>query len=71
MSITMNFTKGKLMLRNNLLHYYDTLQNKDLTTSELKYIVRTVIASQALYYLNVNPLTDTELSTLDNEMAQP
>ena len=47
------------MLRNNLLHYYNTLKNKDLTTSKLKYITRTVIASQALYYLNVTPLSDT------------
>ena len=70
MSVTMNWNKGKLMIRNNLLHYYDTLSNKDLTTSELKYIIRTVIASQALYYLNVTPLTDTELTTLDNKMAQ-
>ena len=58
------------MIRNNLLHYYDTLSTKDLTTSELKYIIRTVIASQALYYLNVTPLTDTELTTLDNKLAQ-
>ena len=66
----MNWNKGKLMIRNNLLHYYNTLKNKDLATSELKYIIRTVIASQALYYLNVTPLTDTELTTLDNKMAQ-
>jgi hypothetical protein len=66
----MNWNKGKLMIRNNLSHYYDTLKNKYLTTSELKYIIRTVIASQALYYLNVTPLTDTELTTLDNKMAQ-
>ena len=33
MSITMNWNRGKLMIRNNLLHYYDTLKNKDLTTS--------------------------------------
>jgi hypothetical protein len=70
MSVTMNWNKGKLMIRNNLLHYYDTLKNKDLTTSELKYIIRTVVASQVLYYLNVTPLTDTELTTLDNKMAQ-
>jgi hypothetical protein len=70
MSVTMNWNKGKLMIRNNLLHYYDTLKNKDLTTSELKYIIRTVIASQALYYLNVTTLTDTELTTLDDKMAQ-
>ena len=61
MSVTMNWFKGKLMIRNNLLHYYNTLQHKDLTTSELKYIIRMVIASQALYYLNVTPLTDLEL----------
>ena len=29
-----------------------------------------MIASQALYYLNVTPLTDTELTTLDNKIAQ-
>jgi hypothetical protein len=65
----MNWSKGKLMIRNNLLHYYDTLKHKDLTTSELKYIIHTVIASQALYYLNVTPLTDSELTSLDNKMA--
>jgi hypothetical protein len=70
MSVTMNWSKGKLMIRNSLLHYYDTLQHKDLTTSELKYIIRTVIASQALYYLNVTPLTDLELTSLDNKMAR-
>jgi hypothetical protein len=69
MSITMNWNKGKLIIRNNLLHYYDTLKHKYLTTCELKYIVRTVIASQALYYLNVIPLTDLELTSLDNKMA--
>ena len=57
------------MIHNNLLHYYDTLKNKDLTTSELRYIIRTVISSQALYYLNVTPLTDVELATLYNKMA--
>jgi hypothetical protein len=67
MSVTMNWSKGKLMIRNNLLHYYDTLHHKDLTTSELKYIICTVIASQALYYLNVTPLTDSELTSLDNK----
>jgi hypothetical protein len=66
----MNWNKGKLMLRNNLLRYYDNLKNEDLTTSELKYSTRTVIASQALYYHHVTPLTDTELATLDNNMAQ-
>ena len=58
------------MIRNNLLHYYDTIQHKDLTTSELRYIIRTVINSQALYYLNVTPLTDLELTSLDNKMAR-
>ena len=69
MSVNMNWSKGKVMIHNNLLHYYDTLKNKDLTTSELRYIIRTVISSQALYYLNVTPLTDVELATLDNKMA--
>ena len=69
MSVTMKRSKGKLMISNNLLHYYDTLKHKDLTTSELKYIIRTVIASQALYYLNVTPLTDSELTSLDIKMA--
>ena len=69
MSITMNWSKGKLMIQNNLLHYFEILKHKKLTTSELKYITRTVIASQALYYLNVTPLTDGELSTLDNKIA--
>ena len=54
----------------NLPHDFETLKHKRLTTSELKYIIRTVIASQALYYLNVTPLTDVELSTLDNKLAQ-
>jgi hypothetical protein len=66
----MNWNKGKVMIHDNLLHYYDTLKNKDLTTSELRYIIRTVIASQALYYLNVTPLTDVELITLDTKLAQ-
>ena len=35
---------------------------------ELRYIIRMVISSQALYYLNVTPLTDVELATLDNKM---
>jgi hypothetical protein len=65
----MNWSKGKLMIQKNLLHYFDTLKHKGLTTGELKYIIRTVIASQALYYLNVTPLTDTELSTLDSKLA--
>ena len=69
MSVTMNWNKGKLMIRNNLLHYYDTLKHKELTNSELKYIIRAVITSQALYYLNVTPLTDSELTSLDNKMA--
>jgi hypothetical protein len=69
MSVTMNWSKGKLMIQNNLLHYFDTLKHKRLTTSELKYIIRTVIASQALYYLNITPLTDVEVSTLDNKLA--
>jgi hypothetical protein len=64
MSVTMNWTKGKVIIRNNLVHYYDTLKNKDLTPSELKYIIRTVIVSLALYYLNVTPLTHVELTAL-------
>ena len=70
MSITMNWSKGKLLIQNNLSHYFDTLKHKQLTTGELKYITRTVIASQALYYLNVTPLTDVELTALDNKIAQ-
>ena len=70
MSITMNWSKGKLIIQNNLSHYFDTLKHKRLTTDELRYITRTVIASQALYYLNVTPLTDVELTTLDNKVAQ-
>ena len=69
MSITMNWSKGKLTIQSNLLHYFEILKHKKLTTSELKYITRTVITSQALYYLNVTPLTDGELSTLDNKIA--
>ena len=70
MSITMNWSKGKLLIQNNLSHYFDTLKHKQLTTGELKYITRTVIASQALYYLNVTPLTDVELTALDNKIVQ-
>jgi hypothetical protein len=33
MSITMNWSKGKLMIQNNLLYYFDTLKHKRLTTS--------------------------------------
>jgi hypothetical protein len=70
MSITHELVQGEAhMIQNNLLHYFDTLKHKRLTTSELKYIIRTVIASQALYYLNITPLTDVELSTLDNKLA--
>ena len=48
MSITMNWSKGK---------------HNRLSTSELKYIIRSVVASQALYYLNFIPLVSFRQTT--------
>ena len=49
MSVTKNWNRGKLIIRNSLLHYYDTVKHKNLTTSEPKYITSTVIALQACF----------------------
>jgi hypothetical protein len=45
------------------------LQYKRLDWREYRYIIQAVVASKALYYLNVTPLTDTELDALDRRIA--
>ena len=36
---------------------------------EDRYIIQAVVTSKAIYYLNVTPLTDTELDALDRRIA--
>jgi hypothetical protein len=47
----------------------NVLQYKRLDWREHRYVIQAVVASKALYYLNVTPLTDTELDALDRRIA--
>jgi hypothetical protein len=51
---------------NNLLN---VLQYKRLDWREYRYIIQEVVASKALYYLNITLLTDAELDALDRRIA--
>ena len=47
----------------------NVLQYKKLDWKEYRYIIQAVVESKAMYYLNVTPLTDAELLTLDRRIA--
>jgi len=47
----------------------NVLQYKRLDWREYRYVIQAVVASKALYYLNVTPLTDAELDALDRRIA--
>jgi hypothetical protein len=47
----------------------NVLRYKRLDWREYIYSIQAVVTLKALYYLNVKPLTDTELDTLDRRIA--
>ena len=57
------------MLLAGLHSILNVLQYKKLDWVEYRYIIQAVVTSKALYYLNVTPLTDTELDAIDNRIA--
>jgi hypothetical protein len=69
LSPSLRSTKGKRLLLASLHSILNVLQYKKLDWVEYKYIIQAVVASKALYYLNVTPLTDTELDTIDRRIA--
>ena len=52
---------------NSILNVF---QYKRLDWRECRCIIQAVVTSKALYYLNVTPLTDAELDTLDRRIAR-
>ena len=61
--------KGKRMLLAGINSILNVLQYKRLDWREYRYVIQAVVASKALYYLNVTPLTDAELDALDRRIA--
>ena len=47
----------------------NVLQYKKLDWREYRYVIQSVVASKALYYLNVAPFTDAELNAIDRRIA--
>ena len=47
----------------------NVLQYKKLEWREYRYVIQSVVASKALYYLNVAPFTDAELDAIDRRIA--
>jgi hypothetical protein len=47
----------------------NVLQFKKLDWREYRYVIQSVVASKALYYLNVAPFTDAELIAIDRRIA--
>ena len=69
LSPSMRSKKGKTMLLAGIHSILNVLQYKKLDWKEYRYIIQAVVESKAMYYLNVAPLTDAELFTLDRRIA--
>jgi hypothetical protein len=69
LSPSLRSTKGKRMLLASLHSILNVLQYKKLDWVQYRYIIQAVVALKALYYLNVTPLTDTDLDTIDKRIA--
>jgi hypothetical protein len=65
----MRSRKGKRMLLAGIHSILNVLQYKKLEWREYRYVIQSVVASKALYCLNVAPFTDAELDASDRRIA--
>ena len=69
LSPSLRSRKGKRMLLAGIHGILNVLQYKKLDWREYRYVIQSVVASKALYYLNVAPFTDAELNAIDRRIA--
>jgi hypothetical protein len=69
LSPSMRSRKGKRMLLADIHSILNVLQYKKLEWREYRYVIQSVVASKALYYLNVAPFTNAELDAIDRRIA--
>ena len=69
LSPSLRSRKGKRMLLAGIHSILNVLQFKKLDWREYRYVIQSVVASKALYYLNVAPFTDAELNAIDRRIA--
>jgi hypothetical protein len=68
MSPTLNSRQAKAKLRHDIVRILNVLQHKTLETQELTYILTAVLNAKALYYLNIVPLSDSDLAAFDRKI---
>ena len=61
--------KGKRRLVAGIHSILNVLQCKKLDWRKYRYAIQSVVASKALYYLNVVPVTDVKLIAMDRRIA--
>jgi hypothetical protein len=69
MSPTLNPNQAKTILKRDIEQITNILRYKRLETAEMSYVLRAVLSAKAMYYLNTVPLTDTELTGIDRQIA--
>jgi hypothetical protein len=69
MSPTLNSRQAKAKLRHDIVRILNVLQHKTLEVQELTYILTAVLNAKALYYLNIVPLTDSDLAAFDRKIG--
>jgi len=69
MNPSLNPTHAKNIIKKDMEHIINVLRHKRLDTAEMTYVLRTVLSAKAMYYLNTVPLTDSELTDIDRQLA--
>ena len=69
LSPTGNWSPAKSKLQSEVKQILTTLRHKQLTIPQFQYTVRSVLLAKLRYLLLVVPMTDSELDTIDNDIA--